>query len=94
MIEFIRSYACTDGNVFAALERAQEHELILLLSPDIEASLQQSPVLVAAQAIVKNSDKVVDILTTTATSRPKARAIHGGKKPRKTTPPVNPANQP
>ena len=87
MIEFIKSYACSDGNVFATLKCAQEHELVLLLTPEIEAILAAGapnvPPIAAARAITKHADKVVDILTTTAKSRPKARRAHGGRKPRK-----------
>jgi len=90
MIEFIKSYACSDGNVFATLERAQEHEIISLLKKNIGNQTDLGPVVLepatvtaAAVILVSNADKVVDILTTTAKSRPKARKINGGKKTRK-----------
>ena len=37
---------------------------------------------VAAAVIVARKDRVIDILTTTARSKPKARAINGGRKNR------------
>ena len=59
--------------VFPCIEEAQRHEILNLLSCTEEV----------AGAIMDHSEQIVDILTTTAASKPKARAINGGRKPRK-----------
>lgn len=79
MIEFTKSFKVGD-QVFATLEEAQVHELGTALGNEIVISED------LARAIVKNKQAVMDILTTTATSRPKARRLHGGKKTRKAEP--------
>ena len=38
-----------------------------------------------------NSERIIDILTTTPASKPKARAINGGRKPRKAKTVAEPA---
>lgn len=47
-----------------------------------------------ARFIIENADKIIDILTTTATSKPKARKINGGTKVRKPKPTATPATTP
>lgn len=78
MITRTPSYECSDGNVFVKLETAQGHELSLLFK-DLAAPTPTT----IADVLVKNAEKVIDVLTTTATSKSKARAINGGKKSRK-----------
>lgn len=60
---------------FATLAAAQAEELARVFDcpngPDI------------ARKIIDHATEVRDILTTTPDSRPKARRIHGGTKPRK-----------
>lgn len=73
MIEFTKSYKTVDGEVFPTVEAAQKHAIGVTLNVNSEI----------AETIVKNKDKVVDILTTTANSKPKARKLHGGTKNRK-----------
>lgn len=46
-----------------------------LIEPPIAAEV--------AGFILSNAPKIMDVLTTTSDSRPKARKIHGGTKPRK-----------
>jgi hypothetical protein len=65
--------------VFATLEDAKTQELTLLLA-ELAPECGTAQV---ARALVENGPRVLDILTTTPESRPKARAIHGGKKTRK-----------
>jgi uncharacterized protein (DUF2236 family) len=74
MIEFTKSYQTSDGETFAALEKAQVHQLQLLV-PGLGDG--------EADALVKQSSAVVDTLTITANSKPKARKAHGGTKTRK-----------
>jgi hypothetical protein len=78
MIEFTKGYKTSDGKLVATIAEAQLHELTLLLS----GTTHQENV---AKYILDNKDKFVDILTTTATSKPKARSVNGGRKNRKPT---------
>jgi hypothetical protein len=75
------------GNmVFEPLEAAQKHALELLFKPsDPECPLSELNDLadLIADAIIDNRQIILDILTTTANSRPAARAVNGGRKPRK-----------
>lgn len=79
MIEFTKSYKTSNGQVFGTIEEAQAHEIESLFNMN-EVCLTSSATL--TQFILKNKDKMVDILTTTPNSKPKARAIHGGTKKR------------
>ncbi len=92
MIQFTRSFCCSDGNVFSSLTLAQKHELGKLIKDTVGQSVENLSPTSAADIIVAHADKVIDILTTTATSRPKARKANGGRKPRKTL--AAPVNQP
>jgi hypothetical protein len=67
------------NSVFETLGDAKVQELTVLLA---ELAPECGTAQVARQ-LVDHQERVLDILTTTPESRPKARAIHGGKKPRK-----------
>ena len=89
MIEFTKSYKTADGQVFGSIEAAQVHEveatltkLITNLGPNAVKSFPAADV---ARMIVAEADTIVDILTTTPNSKPKARKINGGSKARKKT---------
>ena len=89
MIQFTKSYQASDGNVFGTLRLAQEHELKLILKDILEewpalASDDYKLLPSISARLIENAGQVVDILTTKANSKPRARAIHGGRKPRKT----------
>jgi hypothetical protein len=73
MIERTLAFKTTDASTFSELHEAQEHEISLL----------HADLATVASMILEYSDKIVDILTTTPTSKPKARKIHGGTKTRK-----------
>lgn len=79
------------NSVFETLGDAKVQELTVLLA---ELAPECGTAQVARQ-LVDHQERVLDILTTTPESRPKARAIHGGRKPRKqkATAPA-PASQP
>ncbi len=80
MIEFTKSYRTADSQVFASISEAQSHELKLLaLNTEVKDTNN------IADWIVQNKGAIVDILTTTPNSKPKARSIHGGNKTRKKT---------
>ena len=84
MIKFINCYE-TGGKLFAALQQAQAFELALLIQPEISNSENppSEKTMAVAGLLIEKRDAVVDILHTNAKSRPKARKIHGGRKPRK-----------
>ena len=86
MIEFTKSYKTADGQVFGAIEQAQIHELSVAFEkhPVLQATgLPSEPLSdVIAKMVLENKDLVIDVLTTTPNSKPKARAIHGGTKKR------------
>lgn len=86
MIEFINAVSTSDGKVHNTLEEAQVHELTAAI---IDSGITVDPSACAeiAQRLVISKEKVIDILTTTKTSRPKARKINGGRKARKSETP-------
>ena len=80
MIEFTKSYKTADGQVFGSIEEAQTHEITRIF--------EKNPFTTAAEAaaiVLKNKTILIDILTTTPSSKPKARTTHGGTKNRKRT---------
>jgi hypothetical protein len=74
MITFTKAYVA-NGKTFATLEQAQAAE--------IGAIFQATPGADPTVVVMENADKIVDVLTTKGDSRPKARALNGGRKPRK-----------
>lgn len=84
MIEFKRC-PIINGVAYASLEEAQVGALapLFALAPDISWSADGVEV---AEAILRNRDTIIDILTTDTSSRPKARKINGGIKKRKPKP--------
>lgn len=80
MIEFSRSYKASDGKCYASLEEAQAVEISALIDGVTTA--------VMPDFIVSKKEEILNILTLTDASRPKAR---GQKKPRK--PKAPPADQ-
>lgn len=76
-IEFAKSYKTSDGMCHATLTEAQRHELYILLKDSL-AGFERFEDLLAD--LVEKSGPIVNILTMTERSRPKAR---GSKKPRK-----------
>ena len=83
MITFTKSYKTTDDQVFATIEEAQIHELKIVLH-ESEVITTDGFLDIVAEILLKNKDTIIDILTTAPNSKPKARAIHGGTKKRKT----------
>jgi len=84
MIEFTKSYKTADGKVHGTIEQAQLHELEAFLSK--LKGVTSGPVTTEiANHILQNKDILIDVLTTTPNSKPKARASHGGTKTRKKT---------
>jgi hypothetical protein len=84
-IEFARSYKASDGKCYATLREAQEVELVELLRQHLEKE-SNDELMVISETILDNADLIQNILTTTDSSRPKARKVNGGSKPRKKAP--------
>jgi len=78
MIEFIKSYVASDGQLFGSIEEAQTHEVEVLF----EKNPFETPA-DAAKIVMENKAILIDILTMTPNSKPKARKLHGGTKNRK-----------
>lgn len=87
MIEFAKSYKASDGKCYGTLREAQVVEISKLMK-ELPNSATSNEI---AERLLDEKDAVIDILTTTDTSRPKARRINGGSKKRKTAPTVAPA---
>jgi hypothetical protein len=81
MIEFTKAYRTSDGSTYGTIEDAQKHEINRLL--DDGERTEPLDFIPIVEWVVKNKDRLLDILTTKATSRPKARKINGGSKKRK-----------
>ena len=77
MIEFTKSYKTADGQVFGSIEDAQLHEVAHIFEKNPFTTAKE-----AAAIVLKNKTILIDVLTTTPTSKPKARATHGGTKSR------------
>lgn len=96
MIEFTKSYRVGD-KVFATIEEAQAQELNNLFDAN-KGGMVDDDSLKSAQArfvkvITQNADSIINILSTSASSRPKAR-IANGRKPRKLKATAQPEPQP
>jgi len=70
-------FFCVGDSFFKTLDEAQRFDLQLILKPT-DFTDEQSNAIV--DFLMKNAAAVVDILTTTPTSRAKARKTNGSKK--------------
>lgn len=81
MITPTKAFTTSDGAVWNKIEEAMEREIRIAVLPDNLKSSKE--IEEAIHLIVAQKDAIVDILTMTPTSKPSARAIHGGTKKRK-----------
>lgn len=79
MITFKRCYITSAGSACASIEEAQQAELCLLFGSTGAGNE-------CAELVVKHKEEVLNILTTTEKSRPRARAVNGAKRGRKIVP--------
>lgn len=77
MITKIMSFQTSDGEIHASIEKAQNHVLEKILMSKGTADSAK-----IASIILENKDEVIDCLTMTASSKPKARKVNGGTKKR------------
>ena len=89
MIRKAPAFITSDNTPFFTAESAQKHELGVLFVEQMSLTVVEANE--TAQVVLNHKDFIVDILTTTAKSKPAARKINGGKKTRKTTEVVTPA---
>ena len=89
MIEFTKSYKTSDGKLVETIDAAKQHELALVMAniiQDDDGNSKECSKDLYCEALAKvlldNKDAIMDILTTTKNSKPKARAINGGTKKR------------
>lgn len=75
MITKINAYTDSEGKAHANLEEAQKAELRIIINkyPDAADSIE---------VIMKEREKIIDILTMKPSSKPRARKINGGTKNR------------
>lgn len=85
MITKTAAFQTSDNKTHATLADAQKHEVLLLLSGSTGQATGFS-VENCVDLIMAHKEKLVDILTTTASSKVRARKVNGGTKKRKATP--------
>ncbi len=97
MITKAVSFCTSDKEIFDSIEKAQAHEIALVILSDEKFILKNGddaafvdPKTIA-QWIVSKREQIIDLLTTKATSRPKARKANGAVKKSKTTAVLAPA---
>ncbi len=103
MIEKTTAFKC-GNDIYSTLREAQANSIAMILLQELkrqelaggiiasaESNETKLPDLAAAlaDAILTEKDQILDILTTTESSKPSARKIHGGSKKR--TPKAQPA---
>ena len=78
MIEFTKAFV-SNGKTYATLEEAQRAEIKALAAEKFNQGMTVED---WTGLIVSEKSRIIDILTTTKDSKPKARSINGGRKPR------------
>jgi len=83
MILKINAYQTSTGKACSTLEEAQIEEITTILTGlgGRERSAEGAGNI--ATLIVEEKERILDILTTTTSSKPRARKINGGRKTRK-----------
>jgi hypothetical protein len=78
MINKVQSFHTTDGVIHATIDAAKTHELQSFISKgDLPTGPSAQQI---AEFLIANDEKVIDLLSTKASSRPAARKVNGGKK--------------
>lgn len=83
MMERIAAWRDSAGVAHSTLEEGQAAEIAILLSQDNALKESRIEIDDIVNCIVRNAEKIIDILTTNENSRPKARKVNGGRKARK-----------
>lgn len=88
MIEKCQSFKTSDDKFHSSIEDAKKHELALFLKTNFdqlkERFISDSTFSYEglANVIIQHQDKIIDLLTTKASSKLKARKVNGGTKKR------------
>lgn len=82
-MERIAAWRDSTGVAHSTLEEGQAAEIAILLSQDNALKESRIEIDDIVNCIVRNAEKIIDILTTSENSRPKARKIHSGPRKRK-----------
>lgn len=82
MIERVNAFKVGE-RVFPTIEEAQKSEIRALIDIEIIDPSSESTVSGVVDLILKYQDKIIDILTMTPASKPRARKINGGTKKRR-----------
>lgn len=88
MIEFTKGFKASDNKVYGSLQEAQNAEIRILVEESDSAPGTVWNATEIAGFILDYQDKIMDILTTTESSKPKARKINGGTKKRQSKTPA------
>ena len=89
MIQRTPAFKTTDGQTFETLDQAKLHEIQSLALDIPGLPVDFGPVV--SRFVIDKADKILDILTTTPTSKTRARRVNGGTKKRTTNPTPMPA---
>lgn len=85
MIQRTKSFTTSDNQSFLNLEDAQKHELETLFQSteagDAGPARTAENAVYAVAFVMKNAERVIDILTTKGNSRAKARKVNKKAKP-------------
>jgi len=77
-----QSFQSSNGKIFGSIAEAQKEEVALILQEPL-SSITPASVAAILDAILSNSEKIVDVLTTKGSSRPKARTANGATRKKK-----------
>jgi ABC-type branched-subunit amino acid transport system ATPase component len=80
MITFQKSFRSSDGKLHESLQAAQAAEIRNILFAEQAKVLSEEEV---AERVLEKQKEIMDVLSTTESSRPKARSLHGGSKKRR-----------
>jgi hypothetical protein len=82
MITFQKAFI-SNGKCFQTLKEAQQSEIKDILTPSLNGVATDDTASYVAGVLVEQKDKIVSVLSMGPGSRPRARAINGGRKVRK-----------
>lgn len=96
MIQKTQSFTSSDGAVHLTLAEAQKAEVRIILNEVLAPGSTDEPCVQCmpafASAIVDAQDRILDVLTTRPSSRPKQRKVNGFVARKRTTKPAKTAS--
>ncbi len=79
MISKIHAFQTSDNQTFSTIEAARAHELEIFITSKGQVPTEPNGV---AEFLIINAEKVMDLLSTKANSRPAARKVNKPKTPK------------